>query len=275
MLTLEGRPLLMGILNVTPDSFSDGGLYLDRDRAVTQGLRMVEEGADIIDVGGESTRPGAEPVHADEESGRVVPVIEELGRRTGVVLSVDTMKAVVARRAIGSGAHIINDVSALTHDPHMAEVAAESGSGVVLMHMQGTPRTMQKDPRYEDVVAEVRAFLADRLDRLAAAGIARDAMAVDPGIGFGKTVEHNVRLLSHLEALGETGRPVVVGLSRKSFLGRLTGRETGERLAGSLAALAFCVMNGAHVMRVHDVKESFDALRVAAALSAGKCASTE
>ncbi len=265
---LGDAPLVMGILNVTPDSFSDGGRYLDVEAAVRRGLEMVEEGADIIDVGGESTRPGASAVDRDEETRRVVSVVDALSAQTDALLSADTMKADVARAAVDAGAHIVNDVSAMTGDPAMADVVAESGAGVALMHMRGTPRTMQRDPRYDDVVGEVAAYLAERVGAAERAGIHRDAVVVDPGIGFGKTVEHNVALLAGLDRIGACGRPVLVGLSRKSFLGALTGREVGSRLAGSLAALTFCVLRGAHVMRVHDVRESYDAIRVVRALNA-------
>lgn len=264
--TMGGRPLIMGVLNVTSDSFSDGGRYFDRGSAVARGLQMMEEGADIIDVGGESTRPGARAIEVADELKRVIPIIEELAGKTDAVISIDTMKAAVARRAVEAGARIINDVSALTHDPRMADVAVESGTGVILMHMLGTPRTMQDSPQYDDVVAEVSGYLNSRADELVAKGLDRNSLAVDPGIGFGKTVEHNVRLLANLDVLGACGLPVVVGLSRKSFLGKLTGRAVDERLSSSLAALVFCVLNGAHVMRVHDVKESCDAARIAAVL---------
>jgi dihydropteroate synthase len=269
LLTVGQRPLIMGILNVTPDSFSDGGEFLDWESAVSHGVKMMAEGADIIDVGGESTRPGAADVPADKELERVLPVIQELAK-TGAVISVDTMKAVVARDAIEAGARIINDVSALEHDPAMADVVRGSGAGVILMHMPGTPRNMQNDPRYADVVADVRAYLNRRIEDLVSKGITRDAMAVDPGIGFGKTVDHNLQLLANLNAFAECNRPLVLGLSRKSFLGKLTGSAVEDRLAGSLAALVFCILNGAHIMRVHDVKESCDAVRVAAALEEGR-----
>lgn len=266
-LVLGGGPLIMGILNVTPDSFSDGGRFLDSEKAVGQGLRMAAEGAAIIDVGGESTRPGAEEVSSEEELARVIPVIRRLAAETGLAISVDTTKAVVAREALKAGAHIINDVSALSHDAHMPQVAQEYGAGVVLMHMQGTPRTMQNNPEYSDVVRDVTSYLTGRADRLINAGLERATLAIDPGIGFGKTLEHNLQLLAGTGALVRTGYPVVIGLSRKSFLGRLTGCEVGERLAPGLSALAFCVLNGAHVMRVHDVKESVHAAKVAWALA--------
>jgi dihydropteroate synthase len=262
----EDRPLVMGILNVTPDSFSDGGQYADHAAAVEHGLRMVAAGADILDVGGESTRPGAEAVPEAEECRRVAPVVAELTAQTDVPLSVDTMKAGVAREAAAAGAVIINDVSAMTHDAAMPGVARDAGAGVVLMHMRGTPRTMQQDPQYGDVVNEIAAYLGDRVAALVASGLDRRSLAVDPGIGFGKTVEHNLALLAGIPRLAATGCPVVVGLSRKSFLGKVTGRDVDERLAGSLAALAYCVMKGVHVMRVHDVRQSVDALRVLTAL---------
>ena len=256
----------MGILNVTPDSFSDGGRFAIPERAIDQALAMVEAGADIVDIGGESTRPGAAAVPPDEELARVLPVIEQLAARSEVTLSIDTMKARVAECALAAGAHIINDVSALSHDPAMVDVARASGAGCVLMHMQGMPRTMQDNPVYDDVVADVAAALRARVDDVTARGLARDTLAVDPGIGFGKTVEHNLQLLANLDALAGLGLPVVVGLSRKSFLGKLTGRDVDDRLAGSVAALTFCVLHGAQVMRVHDVKESCDAAQLAVKL---------
>lgn len=261
------RPLIMGILNVTPDSFSDGGLHAEAEKAVAHGLRMVQDGADIIDVGGESTRPGALPVSEDEEIGRVVPVIRALRRASGVPISVDTMKAAVAEAALGAGADIVNDVAAMERDPRMAAVARVSGAGIVLMHMKGEPRTMQAQPEYADAPAEVCGYLAARVAALEAAGIDRARLAVDPGIGFGKTVEHNLQLLARLDELAAIGRPVLVGLSRKSFLGKITGRPVEDRLAASLAGLAFAVMRGARIIRVHDVRESADAVRVLAALA--------
>ena len=267
VLEIGDRPLVMGILNVTPDSFSDGGRHFDHAQAIADGLRMIEQGADILDVGGESTRPGAAEVTADEESRRVVPVIAELCRRSRAAVSVDTTKAVVAGRAIEAGACIVNDVSALTLDAGMPDLVRESQAGAVLMHMRGSPRTMQQNPEYGDVVEEVTRYLEGRVEALRQAGIAREALAVDPGIGFGKTVAHNVQLLASLHTLSRMGLPVVVGLSRKSFLGKLTGREVGDRLAGSLAGLVFCVLHGASIVRVHDVKESCDAVKVASILA--------
>ncbi|MBU1909107.1 MAG: dihydropteroate synthase [Verrucomicrobia bacterium] len=259
---LGRRTLLMGVLNVTPDSFSDGGRFLDPKRAAEQARRMIAEGADLLDIGGESTRPGAAPVPADEELHRVLPVIEAIRAGSDIPLSVDTRKAAVASRALEAGADIINDVSALTADPGMPEVAARYRAGVILMHMQGAPPTMQASPQYEQVVQEVRDYLAARLEALAACGLARESMAVDPGIGFGKTLEHNVQLLARLETLTALGRPLILGVSRKSFLGRITGREVGDRLAGSLAAAAWAIARGAHVIRAHDIKETCDMVRV-------------
>lgn len=260
--------MIMGILNVTPDSFSDGGKHFDRENAIAHGMRMIEEGADIIDVGGESTRPGASEITQEEEIARVIPVIKELKRRSDVIVSIDTMKAAVASQALIAGAEIINDVSALSHDPGMADVAGQSGAGVILMHMQGSPRTMQDAPRYQDVVSEVASYLKARVEHAVSKGLARETIAVDPGIGFGKTIEHNMRLLAELTALRACGNVIVVGVSRKSFVGKLTGRPVGERLAGSLAALVFSALYGADVIRVHDVKESCDAATVAMALQA-------
>lgn len=262
ILDISGRPLIMGILNVTPDSFSDGGMHINPASAIARGFQMLEEGADIIDIGGESTRPGAEEVGEAEEIARVIPVIEALRAETEAVISVDTTKSEVARCAISAGADIINDVSALTFDAEMSLVAAETGAGVVLMHMLGNPRTMQREPDYGDVVAEIAAYLEMRTEELARQGIDHEAMAIDPGIGFGKTVEHNLRLLAGIDTFINSDKPVIVGLSRKNFLGKITQSSVDQRLAGSLAGLAYCVLKGVHVMRVHDVKESVDAVKV-------------
>ncbi|MCR4391458.1 MAG: dihydropteroate synthase [Candidatus Acetothermia bacterium] len=250
---LEGRVLVVGVVNVTPDSFSDGGRFFDPDAAAAHALRLAKEGADLVDIGGESSRPGAEPVPAEEELRRVLPVIERLRGRLGVPMSVDTTKAAVAEAALRAGAQVVNDISALRADPGMARVVAGHGAPVVLMHMQGTPRTMQLAPHYQDVVREVRSFLAERIEVAAAAGIDRDLVAVDPGIGFGKTVEHNLDLLRRLDELGELGRPILVGPSRKSFLGAVLGLPVAERLEATLAACAVAVARGADMVRVHDV----------------------
>jgi dihydropteroate synthase len=273
--TLTPAPaLVMGIVNVTPDSFSDGGQFAAADAAVAHGLELVRQGADLLDVGGESTRPGSQPVPLDEELRRVVPVVRELAARAGVPISVDTSKAEVARQALEAGAHVINDVTALLGDPDMGAVVRDLGAGVVLMHMQGTPATMQIAPTYADVVAEVTAFLEARLQAAVDLGIAGERVALDPGIGFGKTSAHNRELLARLDQLRRLGRPVCLGVSRKGFLGRLLGRSAGERLAGSLAAACFCLGRGtAQVLRVHDVAETRDAVTVYRELGAALPAS--
>lgn len=272
-LNITDRPAIMGILNVTPDSFSDGNQFLDPDVAIEHGCCMWEAGAAIIDVGGESTRPGAEPVDADEECRRVLPVIEGLASRVGsngegpaALLSIDTSKAPVAEAALAAGAHIVNDVSAMTRDVRMPAVVRAVGAGVVLMHMRGEPRTMQDDPQYQDVVAEVAAYLAARLAATVDAGIAAECVAIDPGIGFGKSAEHNLRLLRDLGAYAAIGRPIVVGLSRKRFLGKMTGRDTDARMAAGVAANVYSALQGAAVLRVHDVAETVDAMKMTAAL---------
>lgn len=274
VLPLGARPLVMGILNVTPDSFSDGGRYQDVEAAVRHGVEMAEAGADVIDVGGESTRPGALTVSGEDEAARVIPVIRALvrafyGKPAAPVLSVDTRKAGVARQALEAGAHIINDVTALEGEPGMMDVVREYAAGIVLMHMRGDPATMQQDPRYGDVVAEVSAYLAGRVAALTAAGVKAETLALDPGIGFGKTVEHNIRLMAGLQTLVASGHPVVIGLSRKSFISRITGRDVAQRLAGSLAGAVWAAAQGAHVWRVHDVAESVDAARMVEALRRG------
>jgi len=256
---------LMGVVNVTPDSFSDGGLYLDPAAAISHGRELAAAGAEILDVGGESTRPGAEPVAAEEELRRVVPVIEAL-RDLDCEVSVDTSKAAVAAAALDAGATIVNDVTALRGDPEMAPLCAERGATVVLMHMLGEPRTMQEDPRYGDVVAEVKAFLAKRLQAATAAGIAEERVWLDPGIGFGKTAAHNMELLRRLGELRELGRPLVIGTSRKSFIGKVNGSPADERLGGTIASSVLAAAEGAEVLRVHDVAEMRQALAVAAAI---------
>jgi len=256
---------LMGVVNVTPDSFSDGGLYLDPEAAIAHGRELVAAGAEILDVGGESTRPGAEPVAAEEELRRVVPVIQERSDADSEI-SVDTSKAAVAAAALDAGATIVNDVTALRGDPEMAPLCAERGATVVLMHMLGKPRTMQEDPRYEDVVGEVKVFLAERLQSATAAGIAEERIWLDPGIGFGKTAVHNMELLRRLGELRELGRPLVIGTSRKSFIGRVDGSAADERLGGTIASSVLAAAEGAEVLRVHDVAEMRQALAVAAAI---------
>lgn len=260
-----GSPVVMGVLNVTPDSFSDGGRYAAPAAALRQAERMLEEGAAIIDVGGESTRPGAAPVAAADELGRVLPVIAELSRWP-VVVSVDTSKPSVMRAAVEAGAGLVNDVRAL-REPGALDAVAGSDAAVCLMHMQGEPRTMQATPTYADVVAEVKVFLAGRVAACEAAGIARSRICVDPGFGFGKTVGHNLALLRGLDGIAPEGVPLLVGLSRKSLLGALTGRPVESRLAGGIAAAVMAALRGAHIIRTHDVAETVDALRVAAALA--------
>ncbi|HEX3608293.1 MAG TPA: dihydropteroate synthase [Solirubrobacterales bacterium] len=255
---------LMGVVNVTPDSFSDGGRYLEGTVAIEHGEQLLRDGAEILDVGGESTRPGAEKVDAAEELRRVEPVVEGLAGEATV--SIDTSKAVVAEAAIGVGASIVNDVTALRGDPGMAGLCAERGVGVVLMHMPGNPRTMQGDPRYDDVVDEVKAFLAARVESAVGEGIAEERIWLDPGIGFGKTVEHNLELLRRLGELRELGRPLVIGTSRKSFIGRIDGSAVDERIGGTIASSVLAAAGGADVLRVHDVAEMGQAMRVANAI---------
>ncbi|MCZ7581705.1 MAG: dihydropteroate synthase [Fimbriimonadaceae bacterium] len=261
------RPLLMGIVNVTPDSFSDGGSYADAPSAAARGLALIAEGADLIDVGGESTRPGAEPVPFEEELRRVLPVVEALARQS-VTVAIDTSKSVVAKSCLEAGAKVVNDVRALS-DPAMSEVCAEFGCGVCLMHMQNDPATMQIEPRYGDVVREVRDFLGERAESARRAGVAEENIWIDPGFGFGKTVEHNLALLRGLPAICGLGYPVLVGLSRKSFLGRIAGGDTPlpirEREGVTLAAQALAQMGGAKVIRTHEITE---AVRVARLISA-------
>ncbi len=259
------RPHIMGIVNVTPDSFSDGGRYASTERAIAHGLQLVEEGADILDIGGESTRPGASPVGLQEELDRVLPVIEQLASRAGVPISIDTYKPEVMQAAIAAGAAIVNDVYAL-RQPGAMEVLANSRAGVCLMHMQGTPQTMQQDPQYADVEAEVKNFLNERMQVAVAAGIPRERIVLDPGFGFGKRTVHNVTLLQKLPEFVSLGRPLLVGLSRKSVLGSLTGGDVDARLHASIAASVISAMKGAKIIRVHDVKATADALKVVAAV---------
>jgi dihydropteroate synthase len=257
------NPTLMGVVNVTPDSFSDGGLFLDAEAAIAHGRELVEQGAEILDIGGESTRPGAEEVGAEEEMARVVPVIEGLA---GPTVSIDTSKAVVAEAALEAGASIVNDVTALRHDPEIGGLCAERGAGLILMHMQGDPRTMQVDPTYDDVVDDVKAFLAERLAVAVDAGVDEGRIWLDPGIGFGKTLEHNLELLRRLGELRELGRPLVIGASRKSFIGKIDGSSVGERTGGSIASGVLAAAEGADVLRVHDVAETVQALKMAEAI---------
>ncbi len=264
----------MGIVNVTPDSFSDGGRFAGPAEAVRHAQRLVDEGADLIDVGGESTRPGAAPVEVEEETRRVVPVIRALAKRLAVPVSIDTSKAAVAQRAIDAGASLVNDVTALRGDPQMAQIVAKARVSVILMHRRGTPQTMQQAPRYQDVVGEVRKFLAQASRRAQGAGIRSDRILLDPGLGFGKTVRHNLLLLRHLDALVALGQPVVVGPSRKSFIGRVLNAEILDRLEGTLACVAYAMRQGAAMVRVHDVKPAVDLIRMWNAIQSAKSLDT-
>ncbi len=266
LLTLGPRTLMMGILNVTPDSFSDGGLYFDKEDALAHGEALAAAGADIIDIGGESSRPFSEPVPADKEIRRVVPVIEELARRVSVPISIDTTRAEVARQALEAGAVMVNDTGALRLDPAMADLVAHADVPVVLMHMKGTPKTMQIDPHYEDVVGEVKSFLADVIDTAEEAGIRRDKIILDPGLGFGKTVTHNLRLIKDLRALQPLGVPIMIGPSRKSFISKLLGPGDERREAGTQAAVAAAALNGAHIVRVHDAERTRETLKLVDAI---------
>jgi dihydropteroate synthase len=259
------RPHVMGIINVTPDSFSDGGQFVSINLAVEQALRLIAEGADILDVGGESTRPGAHPVSLNEELNRVIPVIEALSTVSTVPISIDTYKPEVMRLAIAAGADIVNDIRAL-QEPDALDIVANSKAGVCLMHMQGLPQTMQLAPQYDDVVSEVKQFLIDRMNVAISHGIAKNHILLDPGFGFGKTRAHNISLIQQLNKLIDIGQPLLVGLSRKSVLGSITGGDESQRLYASIAASVISAMNGAKIIRVHDVKATVDALKVVTAI---------
>jgi len=264
------KTLVMGILNVTPDSFSDGGRYLDPKTAVEQGLRMAEEGADIIDIGGESTRPGAQKISLEEELQRVLPVIEQLASKIKLPVSIDTYKSRVAKAALEAGASIVNDISGLNFDPEMARTVSAAKAGLVLMHIKGTPEDMQTDPQYDDLLDEVGSYLKASIKMAAEAGIMHEAIALDPGIGFGKTVEHNLSLIKNLEFFKKFNCPLVVGVSRKSFIGKLNNDiPADQRLPGSLAAALLAVQNGASVIRCHDVRETVQALTIYRAVKTG------
>lgn len=252
-LELGRRSLLMGVVNITPDSFSDGGEFFDTERAIEQGERLATEGADLLDVGGESTRPFSESIPTEEELRRVIPVIRQLARRTRIPISIDTCKAAVARAALDAGASLVNDISSLGLDPDMKAVVASSGAPLILMHMQGTPRDMQVKPHYDSLLSEVVRFLEERIRIACKAGVSRDQIIVDPGIGFGKTVTHNLLLIKHLDALAFLGRPVLLGTSRKSFIGAVLNRPVTEREPGSWATVCAAILKGAHILRVHEV----------------------
>lgn len=265
VLDCRARTLVMGIVNVTPDSFSDGGRFFDPEAAVSRGIEMVRDGADIVDIGGESTRPGSDPVSVEDEQARVLPVIKRLAAEVAVPISVDTRKHEVAEAAVDVGATIVNDVTAGS-DPDMFRLVRERDVGMVLMHMKGEPKTMQESPRYDDVVQEVHDYLDSRVRAAVEAGVVWDRLCIDPGLGFGKTTDHSLRLMKETEALLDLGRPVLVGPSRKSFVGDVLGTEIGERVEGTAGAVAYMVAKGAHIVRVHDVKEMTRVVRVVDAI---------
>ena len=265
-LNLHDRTHIMGVLNVTPDSFSDGGLFFQRDKAIEQGFAMVRDGADIIDIGGESTRPYAKSVASEEELERVIPVIEGLAGELKIPISIDTCKAEVARQALKAGASIINDISALRFDPGMASVAAEAGVPLILMHMKGTPGDMQDKPHYDNLIPEISAFLRAAMDRAEKEGVRENMIIVDPGIGFGKTFDHNLDIIRNLHRLRLLGRPIMLGVSRKAFLGHILGNEPLDRDTGSMAAVTAGILNGAHIVRVHNTKMAVETAKVADAI---------
>lgn len=268
-LKLGHKTNIMGVLNVTPDSFADGGLFLQPDKAIEHGLALARDGADIIDVGGESTRPYSEEVSAQEEGDRVLPVIEGLKRELDIPISIDTFKAETARQALKAGASIINDISALNFDPDMASVAAEAGVPVVLMHIKGTPAHMQENPTYEDLIPEVISFLEDAIDRAVKCGINKDLIIVDPGIGFGKTFDHNLELIRELGRFRSLKKPIILGSSRKAFIGHLLNKEPQKRDTGTMATISAGVLNGTHIVRVHNVKKTVDTVKMIDAILRG------
>ena len=274
-LNLGKRTYVMGVLNVTPDSFSDGGLYFQKEKAIKQGLRLEQDGADIIDVGGESTRPFSEEVPLQEELDRVVPVVEALSRAVQVPISIDTCKAEVARQALTAGASIINDISALRFDPDIVSVAAEAGVPVILMHMQGKPGNMQDAPFYHDLIPEILEFLQQAVDRAVAGGIEKDMIIVDPGIGFGKTVEHNLQIIKELRRFRVLSLPILLGTSNKSFIGHILDKEPHERDTGTMATIAAGVLNGASIVRVHNVKKAVETVRIVDAIRNGRFGEVE
>ena len=265
-LEIGRRTLVMGIVNVTPDSFSDGGRFLDAEKAIEHAKRLAKEGADIIDVGGESTRPGSDPVTLEEEMRRVIPVIEGIAKEVKIPISIDTCKSGVAKAALDRGASIINDISALRFDSKIADVAVEHDVPMVLMHMKGTPKVMQLNPSFHSVMDEIKEFMRDRVEFAVFKGVARDGIIIDPGIGFGKTTEHNYEIIRKLGELKELGMPILIGTSRKSFIGNTLGLDVDERLEGTLATITMCIMNGADIVRVHDVKEAMRTVRMTDAI---------
>ncbi len=269
VLDLDQRTHVMGALNVTPDSFSDGGRYFEPDRAVEHGLQMAADGADIIDVGGESTRPYAKRLTCSEELDRVLPVIEALRKESDIPISIDTYKSEVAKKALNAGASMINDISALRFDPHMARVAARGGVPLILMHMKGTPENMQENPVYRNLISEISQFLTSAIDRSVAAGVREDLILVDPGIGFGKTFDHNLEIIKELSRFKSLGRPILLGTSNKAFIGHILGKGVNERETGTMATVAAGVMNGAHIVRVHHVKKAVETVRIIDAIKRG------
>ena len=269
-LDLSRRTHVMGVINVTPDSFSDGGQFLEKDRAVEQALQLAGDGADLIDIGGESTRPYSKGISADEEMNRVIPVIEALKKELRIPISIDTLKAQVAREALRSGASMVNDISALRLDPEMASVVAQAGVPVILMHMKGTTADMQVAPTYDDVASEIITFLRSAMDQAVRSGVRRDRIIVDPGIGFGKSFDHNLEILKELGRLQCLEAPILVGSSRKAFIGRILDKKIHERDPGTMATVAAAVMNGAHIVRVHNVKQAVETVRVIDAIKRGK-----
>jgi dihydropteroate synthase len=270
VLDLDLKTRVMGILNVTPDSFSDGGQYLESNTAIERGITMAREGADIIDVGGESTRPYSRKITVSEELDRVVPVIEGLKKELAIPISIDTCKGEVAQGALKAGASMINDISALRFDPDMASIAAEAGVPVILMHMKGMPEDMQKNPTYGDLIPEIFGFLEDAIERSVSAGIKRDVIIVDPGIGFGKTFDHNLKIIKELSRFEALERPVLLGPSNKAFIGHILGKEVNERDTGTMATIAYGVINGAHIVRVHNVKKAVETVRMIEAIRRGR-----
>ena len=268
-LDLEKRTHVMGVLNVTPDSFSDGGLFFEREKAIEHGIAMADEGADFIDIGGESTRPFSNPISVDEEAERVVPVIEALSREVSIPVSIDTWKGAVAREAIKAGASIINDISALRLDPDLASIAAKAGVPVILMHMQGMPQNMQKNPVYDDLIGEIKGFLQDAVKRGTEAGIREELILIDPGVGFGKTFDHNLQIIKQLPQFLSLGRPLLIGTSNKAFIGKVLQKEPDERVTGTMATVAMAAMLGAHIVRVHRVKEAVETVRMVDAVKRG------
>ena len=264
--TLGERTLLMGILNVTPDSFSDGGLYFNKEKAIAQGLRMVKEGADFIDIGGESTRPGSKPLSLEEELSRVIPVIESLVKEVDIPISIDTYKSKVAQKAMEAGAEIINDISGLNFDPDLAKVAAKQNAPLILMHIRGNPETMQKDVHYDSLFSEILQYLKDSIQKAENAGLDNEQIIIDPGIGFGKTLEDNLLIIKNLSEFRVLGKPILLGTSRKSFIGKILNAEVEDRLEGTLSSIAIGVLNGAHIIRCHDVLQAKKAIAIADAI---------